>query len=94
MSKSYKVGSLVTSHYNRRWSGVVLQKTDNYYVNQSAYVVPVLILRTQDGKRPRKRIIIQLSTGWLRDCTIDLDLATVNPAWYDLDSYYANYLKK
>lgn len=87
-------GSLVTSTYRGRWHGIVLAKTDCYYVNQHDFVVPVLVLRTQDGKRSRKRIIIQLSTGWLRNCTVDLDLATVNPAWYDLDSYFASYLKK
>lgn len=87
-------GTLVSSTYKGRWHGIVLAKSSCYYINQNSFVVPVLVLRTQDGRRPRKRIIHQLNTAWLKPCTLDLDLATVNPDWYDLDSYYAKYLKK
>ena len=87
-------GSLVSSTYRGRWHGIVLAKTDCNYVNQHDFVVPVLILRTQEGKRPRKRIIRQYHVSWLKPCTLDLDLATVNPDWYNLDSYFAEYLKK
>lgn len=68
----------VKSYCNKHWIGVVLE---TYKQLNGIHYYVCLVVKTQSGKVPHKRIVKCYDSGWFRDHE-SFDISHINPDWF------------
>jgi len=92
MNNEVKIGTFVKSKYAAPWIGVIVGIKED---EGSLPLIVCLVVRTRDGKTPRKRILHHIYSGYMAEDVEPFPIDHINKDWFDISTSprYSKWLK-